>query len=527
MKLPGKIEQYWNTKPLQTILILAITIRIITAIFSQGYGMHDDHFIAIEEPWSWTQGEDYDGWLPGTKGVESKPSIYSFFYPGFNYLMFEGMDAIGMHNPKAKMMVLRLILALLSTLIVYYGYKITEKLSNKKNAKQVGLMLAVLWFLPFFGVRNLVEMIATPFLLWSTWILLKSDYLEKNNSVLFTTFFTAGLIMGLALSIRFQAIIYLGGIGLALLFQKKIWQAVIFGFGGIISFALIQGTLDYMVWEQPFAVLKGYFQYNMEAKGLYGNQKNILMYIELIPGLLIPPIGALLFFGFFLKAKKHLLVFLPSVLFLAFHTYFPNRQERFILTIVPMVVMLGVIGWNSFYSNSTWWSKHQKLHNGFYKFFWIVNTLLLIVFSFTYSKKSRVEAMYYFWNKPEEVTSIIIDDTGRRETMMMPVFYAGKAINTLTISDWDSTDTELINDYSYIQLSHSREILRNTSKVIPPQYVVFVEPIELERRVEIMKQYYPNLVYEGEVKPSIVDKVMKALNPNNKNEDFYIYKTGI
>lgn len=527
MKIASKVQEHWNNAPLQTILIIALITRLTAAIFSQGYGMHDDHFIAIEEPWSWTQGEDYDAWLPGTKGVNSKPNIYSFFYPGINYLIFEGMDAIGMPNPKAKMFVLRLLLALLSVLTVFYGYKITKKLSSEKYARQVGLLLAVFWFLPFFGVRNLVEMIATPLLLGGTWMILKSDYLTNKNKLLFGTFFLSGLIIGLSLSIRFQSIIYLGGIGLALLIQKRIWQAIIFGLGGVISFVILQGGLDYLIWDQPFAVLEGYIEYNLAAKSEYGNQKNVLMYIELIPGLLIPPIGAFLFFGFFLKAKKHLLVFLPAVIFLAFHTYFPNRQERFILTIVPMVIILGVIGWSSFHENSNWWKKHTKLYSGFNKFFWIVNSLLLIVFTFTYSKKSRCEAMHYFWDKKEQVSSIIIDDTGRRETMMMPVFYAGKAINTLTISDWDSTDTELRNPHSYIQLSHSREILRDSTKVIPPQYVVFVEPINLEKRVEIMKKFYPALSKEGEVKPSIVDKVMKTLNPNNKNEDFYIYKTGL
>lgn len=527
MKTPSIFTEYWNNYPLRSILIIALTIRIIAALFSQGYGMHDDHFIAIEEPWSWTQNEDYDAWLPGTKGIDSEPNIYSFFYPGFNYVVFEAMDAIGLPNPKAKMMVLRLLLALLSTLTVFYGYKIAEKLSTAKNAKQVGLLLAIFWFLPFFGVRNMVEMIATPLLLGGTWLILKSNYLENKQKLLFGTFFISGLIIGLALSIRFQSIIYLGGIGLALLLQKRIGQAIIFGIGGLVSFAIIQGGLDYLIWDQPFAVLKGYIEYNLAASSEYGNQKNILMYIELIPGLLIPPIGAFLFFGFFLKIKNNLLVFLPAVLFLAFHTYFPNRQERFILTIVPMVIILGVIGWNSFYEKSNWWKKHIKLYSGFNKFFWIMNTLLLIVFTFTYSKKSRCEAMYYFWDKKEEVTSIIIDDTGRRETMMMPVFYAGKAINTLTISNWDSTDVELQKPYSYIQVCHSRDILADSSKVSTPQYVVFVEPINLEQRIELMKAYYPNLSKEGEVKPSVVDKVMKTLNPNNKNEDFYIYKTNM
>ncbi len=135
--------------------------------------------------------------------------------------------------------------------------------------------------------------------------------------------------------------------------------------------------------------------------------------------------------------------------------------------------------------------------------------------------------MHYFWKTGKDATSVIVDDTGRRETMMMPVFYAGRVINTLTISDWDSTDTSIIHDWSYIQISHSRETLKDSSKVETPQYVIFVEDINLEKRVEIMKQYYPQLEYKAYIEPSPADKIMKKLNPHNKNEDFYIYSTGL
>ena len=61
MKTVSYFSFLWREHPLGTIIILALVFRLIAAIFSQGYGMHDDHFIAIEEPWSWTEGKDYNG----------------------------------------------------------------------------------------------------------------------------------------------------------------------------------------------------------------------------------------------------------------------------------------------------------------------------------------------------------------------------------------------------------------------------------------------------------------------------------
>ena len=50
------------------IIFSAIAIRLIAVIFSQGYGMHDDHFLIIEASSSWVAGYDYNNWLPWTEG---------------------------------------------------------------------------------------------------------------------------------------------------------------------------------------------------------------------------------------------------------------------------------------------------------------------------------------------------------------------------------------------------------------------------------------------------------------------------
>ncbi len=521
------VSNYWRNFPLRSILILALFFRLLAVIFAQGYGMHDDHFIAIEEPWSWTQGEDYNGWLPGTKGPGAEPSIYSFFYPGVNYLLFEGMQSIGIDNPKTEMFFIRLILALFSLLAVFYGYKITEAFANKKIAQISGILLAVLWFMPFFSVRNLVEVIATPILLTGIWQIIKiRDVVSKRR--IYLSYLISGLIIGIAVSLRYQVAIIVLGIAIALLFDKRVIGALIFGMGSLISFAIIQGGLDYLVWGKPFEVFIKYVEYNIEHKNNYGNQDNFLMYFQLIPGILIPPVGLFLFFGFFLKIRKHLLIFLPVALFIIFHTVFPNRQERFILTIVPMVVILGTIGWSSFAKKSKFWKKFPGLLKASYVFFWVLNSMFLLITCFTYSKKSRVEAMHYFYSLDEKVQTILVEDTGRERIMMMPVFYAGKAINVVAMPKFENEDNvDYSTMWSYINVANSFKIFEQDNGIEYPDYIVFVEDINLNERVDKMKKIFPNLHFEKYIEPSLSDKVMKWLNPRNRNEDFYIYKTGV
>ncbi|MBN2522671.1 MAG: glycosyltransferase family 39 protein [Bacteroidales bacterium] len=515
----------WERNPLIIILILAFIIRFISVIFSQGYGMHDDHFLAVETPWSWTVGEDYEGWLPESQEAGKKMEAQNIAYPSINYLQFAFLKMIGIDNPKIKMFFLRLLLALFSLVAVKYAYQIAEKLADKKTAIAVGLMLALFWFMPFLSVRNLVEIVAVPFLFWGSWLYIKLDDRVEFTWQRTENVFFAGFIIAIAMAIRYQVGIFLIGMGLALLIQRKWMDTLLFGVGAIVALLLTHGLTDLILWGEPFIQMKEYVVYNISHKGLYGNQENVLMYIEIILGLLIPPVSIFIFFGFFRIWKKHLLLFLPNFLFLAFHTYFPNRQERFIFTIIPMVIMLGMIGWNEFVGQSGFWKKRPAFLRNIYRFFWITNILLLIPVSLTYSKKSRVEAMAYFYPIKEQVNTVLVDDTGRRGAMMMPVLYAGKPLKVITLPEDNPEDTTNYSLIRYQFVVYSMHVFDQDNGIDWPEYIIFVEDIDLEKRVEYMKNYFPDLEREAYIQPSLGDRIMKRLNPANKNEEFFIYKT--
>jgi hypothetical protein len=64
----NKVKTFYNVYPITFVLLIALIPRIIAAIFSKGYGMHDDHFLIIEASQSWVDGYDYNAWLPWTPG---------------------------------------------------------------------------------------------------------------------------------------------------------------------------------------------------------------------------------------------------------------------------------------------------------------------------------------------------------------------------------------------------------------------------------------------------------------------------
>jgi hypothetical protein len=492
-------------KPLPLILWIAFILRLISVIFAKGWGMHDDHFLVIEASQSWVDGTDYNYWLPGNAAGKTAGG-HSWFYVGLHYFFFYFLKIINISDPQAKMYVIRLIHALYSLLTVWLGYKITERLSNKNTAAITALLLASFWFMPWLSVRNLVEIVCIPPLLGGIWIIINS---EKKRRKMFQ-FFWAGLIVGIAFSIRFQTALFAFGLFLAIVFRKQLKESLFYALGILISIFLIQGVTDTVIWGYPFAELIQYTKYNIE------NATNYITlawysYLLLILGILIPPISFFIFFGFLRSWRKHLLLFLPAFLFLLFHSYFPNKQERFILPIVPMIIILGMIGWQSFREKSKFWEKNKWLLKTCWTFFWVINLSLLPFISTMYSKRARAESMTYL-SQYENIDAILIDDVNRSEVKMPPQFYLGQWIHPYNFTNRKSLDS------LYIEISKNGR---------HPDFVLFIEDKNLDKRVNDLKIIYPFMKYETTIEPGFVDKLLYKMNPRNANQVVYIYSTNV
>jgi glycosyl transferase family 22 (putative mannosyltransferase) len=497
------IKKLWEEKPLVLIIWIALILRLIAAVFSKGFGMHDDHFLVIEAAQSWVDGEDYNNWLPGSPGTHS-PKGHSFLYVGINYLILSFFKLLSLEDPQLKMFFIRVMHAFYSLLLVVFSYKITLKLSNKKTARTTALLMAAFWFMPFLSVRNLVEVVCIPIMAWAIWLLVKPE----RQKLKFSPFIWAGILLGLAFSIRFQTLIFTGGVGLALLFQKKWKETIYVALGVLFSIFLVQGIIDSLIWGYPFAELFEYVRYNIDNAYNY----NIIAwysYLALVVGLLLPPISFFLVFGFFVNWRKNLILFLPTLLFFIFHSSFPNKQERFILPAIPFIIMLGMMGWNSFVAGSGFWKRHKGLLKASWAFFWILNLLLLPLITTMYSKKARAESMTYL-SKYENIKCVVLENVNKGDVKLSPRFYLGEWIRETEVSQKRPIQVYQGND----SINHKGV----------PAFVLFFEDKNIDARVDSMRTILPNLEYETTIQPGFIDKVVYWMNPINANEVIFIYR---
>ena len=476
------------------ILFAALIIRIISALFSKGYGMHDDHFVIVETAASWADGIDNSGWLPWSKQSIGVPQGHSFTYVGINFLFFKFWKLLGMSDPQLLMTFNRIAHALFSVLIVYFGIKITALISTRKNSVLVGWILALLWVLPFLSVRNLVEITAIPFLMWGVWLLLKND---KKYAL-----FYAGLLIGVAISFRYQIAVFAIPIALFYFFKQQFRAFFLFSGGVTLTFCVTQGIVDAFVWGYPFAEFLGYALYNVNEGTRYLPNSNYFMYFFVLMGLLFVPLGLLFMIGFFNSRKLQPIIFVPTLVFLLFHTFYPNRQERFILSILPFFIILGVIGFEQL-KKSQFWNKTWSIS---LKIFWVINIPLLLFLSLTYTKMSRVEAMYSL--HPFNLTNknLLIEASAETPPSMLPMFYA---------NSWSFKMSERIVPLD--QIEHP-----NDDKF---DFILFFGEEKLTKRIEAYTKLHPNMQLIKKCEPSTLDLLLRKMNKHNANQYIEVWKT--
>ncbi|MGN0033367.1 MAG: ArnT family glycosyltransferase [Candidatus Limimorpha sp.] len=496
--MTSHLRKITDKHPVTVVLLAALIVRVAAAIFSKGFGFDIEHFTYVEMTNAWLDNIQYPYY--------DSPSGISLFYISIHYLIFGFFKLLGVHDPQWLMFFSRLIHGVFSLLVISLGYRISKILSDRDSAIKVAWTLALLWFMPYVSVHNTAQAVAMPFLMYGILVIVKQDKIYRSNmteKIHRTSFFIAGFFLGLAFSIWYQCIIFYVGILIALAVMMR-WKGILMSLAGfIVATGITQTIPDLLVWGRPFVELSEFFT-NSRIYLFSGNAHASWIYysfLTIIVGL-IPPMSFLLMFGFFRTWRKHLLVFLPTLLFLLYYTIFPNNNEIYILPVVPMFLICGILGWCDFKKNYNLSKKSDTTIRYITAFSIIVNLALLLIFITIYPNKQEVKAMTYL-SKDDKVNSFIINDISNNEMKRPPLFYERKW-SEYRIIDEDNTDI-LIG-------------------VESPRYVIFRDTKDLELRVQEMRDYFPEMKYEVMFKPHFTQILLNALNNTSDDGIITIYK---
>lgn len=502
--------------PLAWITFIAAVPRAIAALFSEGYFAQDDHFLVIEAAMSWVRGHDYNEWLPWNQPGFPKPTGHMMLYPGLHYLLFTLWEWLGLRDPDVKMVLVRLLHAGWSLVTVRVGYRLALHLTGETGiAWRTGLFLALFFFMPFLSVRNLVEMVSAPLLVLSAWWLVRADNEQppaggdtKEPFASTRGLLLAGLFAGLAVNIRFQTVFFMGGVGLALLLRREWRGTLLFGIGAMAPIIILQGGIDLMIWGKPFVEMSEYVRYNLANPDNTGIVLPWYNYLLLLAGVFIPPLSLAILFGL-AKKPRPLILWLPLMLFLLFHSIFPNKQERFLLPIVPLLFVLGYSAWEQWRLGSAWWRRHDTLWRRTMVWTWSINLALLVPLTVSSSKLERVRAMRLLRGL-SGVTGIVVEDTVEHDAPLAPLYY------------WDVWDLtkEPYNDPA-VDL---KKFIARADTTKQANAILFISDERLGERLERAMRAMGPLEYKGCAMPGLLDRTLHWLNPVNRNTMILVFK---
>jgi hypothetical protein len=484
-------------KWLRRVLLAAAAVRLIAAVFSEGYIMSDDHFLAVEPVSSWVQGENYHNWYPNAYNETDHAQPFSYAYYFLNFVILKFCALIGIANPFIQAFVLRLAHAALSLWGVYLFVKLAERLISS-----VTWRMYAIWFWVFggvvtvFSVHQLVETACIPFVLLAYLYVLK--YFERERM---GTLIIAALAFSFSVGMRYQLVFFPLTLGMYLLWKRKWSGAMLFGIFFTLGFALTQID-NLLFWHKPiYQHLLDYQSYNATHFSDYPS--NVFSYLALITYYIFPVVTIVFLISLRRRpdakqdsskdalqdvsqdsakdalqdvsqdvsqdsakdvaqdASQVIAIIIGTILFIAFHLVFPNRQERFLLPAVPFVLLLMIRTISKRYpceasckaSCATSFAEScetsfEESCNTSFEESWLhkamrwsiyLSAIYTVAYSFYIPKSKYLEASKVLYERGD-FQNVVIDNWKGEESVWLPMHYVGKFVHPFSMTNKKSLD---------------------------------------------------------------------------------------
>lgn len=492
--------------PLAACIIVALLLRLCAVACSKGFMAHDDHFETVRVAYSGVQSGllNDSGHL---KWVTVKPIDIgrSPLYVLVNYSIMEILKWLGVYNLHPMMYVIRLVHALLSLLVVWYGYKYVHSVTESKNyAVLAGMILAGHYLMPYLSVRNLIEMVSANLLVPSIYFAYRGVRSANGRFLLL-----AGILGALSWMIRFNAGLAILPIPFAVWYLSRNLRPALYFCAGCLIIVVFGASLD-MIYLGQF----GQSTYNICKSFILGFNspplpQPIWTFAVLILGIFIPPFSFYYIFSVFRKKliKHNLILFSAAATFFVIHSLIAHKEERFMVPIFPLVVILGVIGLHGWLSGAKQRSSVMKFFKYSAGFALAVNMVILPLFTFNYAHKGMVEP-FVFLSKQDDIKVVLIDRTERKR--FLAISYAGYTRpEYVKIDHWDDFD----------------RLVGKSRQFDSVNYFVIFSDENPQEHLDSLGNYYGGLKKVFHSTPSLMDGILHFLNPDhNHTNEAWVYK---
>jgi len=486
-------------------MLLAVVLRVLAVIFSKGFMASDDHYETVRVAYNWLifglwSDTGVLTWRDPVVREISRFPLYTLSLYGVMKTYF----AFGVESLDKMMYGIRALHGLLSLITVGCVYKITERATQSKDwALIAGLIAAAHAAMPFLSVRNLIEMVSGHFWLLSLFLIYRYQSEGKDR-----TLFLAGLVAGLAWMIRFEIAFAVLPIPFVLWYEsKRLRPALVFS-SAVVGMLLLSGVVDLYLIGSFAASTVNHIRQVVTERPPY--MTHLFIYPVVLLAFFLPPLSPLAFYLAFVRRfwVQHRVLFFSSLAFVLAHTLSPSRQERYMIPIVPALMVLLVLALWWHWSNGGYFFRHKRLFFGLLGTVVGINLLALLPLTINYGHKGMVEPLVQIERSGGNAGIVFVSP---EEGRIYPYFYGGYSVLRLGyIYDW--------SDQALLEESHREQ---------PFTYFIVFPPSErdLPKYTDSLSSHFGPLEKWYYVGPSSIDFLLHRLNPKyNQRNEAWIYR---
>ena len=396
--------------PLFWILLLGAALRLLAAFFSRGFLAADDHHVLTVAADRMASGQG----LP-------PDYMRSFLYPFVVSTIMTGARTIGITSPDGEMLLVRLAHAAYSLLGIVLVFRLLDRTVGRGEALMGGTLMAAFFPLPVTSVHQLEEAVCQVPLLAGCYWLLRAGDRERTLAL------ASGIATGLALVIRFQLLSFLLPL-LILVWYRRRRDVALWWTAGLLLVVVLQGASNEVVNGEWWYSFKRYYGTLVSAPDELVQESGgypsgpVWRYALTVLGTFVPPFSFLAVAAMLVGGRRLPLVGVPALGFFVAHSLIANKQERFLLPILPLMLLLAAAGMPAI---RRWFVARRW--SGVYRWLWgwfgAVNIVLVAVSVVSYGKKDRVAPLVAIQAR-HDATGVLIAQYS--QTFSVPVYYLGR-----------------------------------------------------------------------------------------------------
>ncbi len=492
--------KFAESRPLLSVLIAALAVRLLSVFWSEGFIHSDDHFDTIAVAWEWLNG----GWW-GANGFlrwkhELSDTIGRFpLYTLALWAEMKGCQLLGMTSLGSMMYVIRFTHALVSLLPVWAVFEITRRVTGSVRWAMVGgLMVGFHFAMPFLGVRNSIESVGGS--LWVVALLFLYRYRDDSRV---KWLYLAGLMTGLAWMIRFPLAFAVLPVPFILWWETKRLRPALHYSLAVGTMILIAATTDYWLLGNFAASARVYLSMDGDYGALYRTIP--MLYPILLILLLVPPFSLVMLYvaGRPNFVKRHLILVGSTVSFIVIHWIHPNQQERFMFPILGAMLLIVVLALHQYMNDR----EEHRIFLGWRRVLLgtslTINLVLLAGATVAYGHRGMIEPVKWFEANDPDARVLFMQPEIKR---WVPNEYGGEELSRFYVRKWDDL-ARAASEYDYFVLYPKR-------------------PDDLEPYLDSLQSRFGALEPFMEIEPSGYDQLLHVLNrKHNDNFAAHIYRS--